>query len=314
MGLEELLSAPIRLRHVYVASAIADRGSVRDASELLYLTQPATSRTLRELEDALGVVLFDRTAKGMVATEAGRALAPHLQLIASEVGALLRHAAEIRSGEGGQVRVGTVLAGSGRLLPDAVMAVKKQDADVKVRIDEATPVALHDRLLRGELDLLVGRTLPIASLPGVEVEVLHDDSVNVVAGAGHPLADGSELRDLVDEQWVLPPAETSLRQQVDAAFVRDAGRAPTDVVECVAPVPTRRMLIHGPRLGVVPAGVFVDDIDGGQLMRLPIDIAGTSVPVGIITRAGGDLPPSAHKLMDALRAVSLELYGPAVEC
>lgn len=309
MRLEELLSAPLRLRQVYIAAAIAARGSIRDASEMLYLTQPATSRSLRELEEVLGVRLFDRTAKGMSLTAAGDALLPHLQLIASEVSALVRHAEEVRSGAGGNVRIGTILAGSARLLPDAVLDLKSHDPSIRVSIVDGTPLALHDQLLLGDLDLVVGRTLPIASYAGVAVEVLHSDSVAVVGGPDHGFADNVELVDLLDAPWVLPPAETSLRQQVDSAFVRAAGRTPDDVVECVPPVSTRRMLLRGNRLGVVPAGVFADELERGELVRLAVDVEGTAVPIGIITRQNGDLPPSAARLVDALRETSLRLFG-----
>lgn len=309
MRLEELLSTPVRLRHVYVAAAIAMSGSVRDASEQLYLTQPATSRSLRELEDALGVQLFERAAKGMTPTSAGEALLPHLRLIASEISALMRHAEEITTGTGGTVRVGTVLAGSARLLPDAVLDLKQADPTINVAIVDGTPNALHDQLLLGQLDVVVGRTLPIGTYPGVAVEVLHQDSVAVVARADHGYPATVTLPDLLDQPWVLPPAETSLRQQVDGAFLRAAGRTPGDVVECVPPVPTKRMLTKGHRLGVVPAGVFADELARGELVQLPVDVEGTAVPIGIITRAAGDLPPTAARLVSALRENSGRLFG-----
>jgi DNA-binding transcriptional LysR family regulator len=317
--LEELLTKPIRLRHLYIMVAIADRGSVRDASEQLFLTQPAASRSLRELEEALGLVLFARTARGMELTEAGEALLPHARQIVTELGLMLRHGAELRDGTGGEIRIGTVLAGSARLLPDAVLALKQTRPDLQVRIIEAPPMTLHEQLMAGTLDLVVGRIQPIASLPGVDVEALHDDSVRVVASVDHRLGGRagssavnqvSGLSCLVDEPWVLPPVETSLRNQVDAAFVRCTGRVPADVVECVAPMPTRRMVIEGRRLAVVPAAVFVDDLERGDLVSLPVDIPGTAVPIGIITRSGTSQPASVGALIPALRESSRVLSEP----
>jgi LysR family transcriptional regulator of gallate degradation len=153
----------------------------------------------------------------------------------------------------------------------------------------------------------------------VEVEVLHDDSVTVVAAAdllgdgvaGGPaggVAEAGDLAELVDASWVLPTGDTSLRQQIDEAFVRQAGRVPRDVVECVAPMPTRRMVLEGRRLAVVPAGVFADDFERGDLVSLNIDIPGTSIPIGIITRAGADQPASVAKLVAALRRGSKTLF------
>ena len=81
-----------------VAATIARRGSIREASAVLHLTQPAMSRSLAEVERILGVRLFDRGPKGMTVTAAGAPLITPMQLIASEVGSLLRHAEEIVGG------------------------------------------------------------------------------------------------------------------------------------------------------------------------------------------------------------------------
>ncbi|MEM9892475.1 MAG: LysR substrate-binding domain-containing protein [Actinomycetota bacterium] len=300
----------MRLRQLYVAAAIADTGSVRAASELLHLTQPATSRSLRELEEVLGLELFERRARGMALTEEGERLVPQLRLLVSEVGAMLRHVEELRSGERGEVRVGIVLAGSALLLPDAVLHMKETNHETNVRIVEATPIALHDQLLRGELDVVVGRTLPLSSMAGVQVEVLGHGEATVVAAAGHPAALGATLAELVDEPWVLPPIETSLRQQIEAAFAEEVGRSPADVVECVAPMPVRRLLLHGARIGVVPVGIFADDLDRGDLVPLPIAIDNTAAPVGIITRAGSSPPPSVANLIASLRQVAARPDAP----
>lgn len=285
-----------------VAATIAHRGSIREASAVLHVTQPAMSRSLSELERILGVRLFDRGPKGMTVTAAGAPLITHMQIVTSEVGSLLRHAEEIVGGGGGEVRVGTLLAGTADILPSAVFEVVQRFPDVRVAISEGTPDRLHEDLMSGQVDFVVGRVTPLASMPGVDVEPLYDDDVQVVCTPGHPRSGHrGSLAELADDTWILPPRDTSLRLQVEAAFIRACGRTPGNVTECVAAVPLRALVLRGRHLAVVPSGIFADDLERDALVSLPVSIEGTSVPVGIITRSGGQLPSSAHVLIGALR-------------
>ena len=285
-----------------VAATIAHRGSIREASAVLHVTQPAMSRSLSELERILGVRLFDRGPKGMTVTAAGAPLITHMQIVTSEVGSLLRHAEEIVGGGGGEVRVGTLLAGTADILPSAVFEVVQRFPDVRVAISEGTPDRLHEDLMSGQVDFVVGRVTPLASMPGVDVEPLYDDDVQVVCTPGHPRSGHrGSLAELADDTWILPPRDTSLRLQIEAAFIRACGRTPGNVTECVAAVPLRALVLRGRHLAVVPSGIFADDLERDALVSLPVSIEGTSVPVGIITRSGGQLPSSAHVLIGALR-------------
>lgn len=297
-----LLSRQIKLRHMVVASTIAHRGSIREASAVLYLTQPAMSRSLRELERILGVQLFERGPKGMTVTPAGAPLITHMQLVTSEVGSLLRHADEIVNGGRGEVRVGTLLAGTADILPSAVFEVSRRFPHVRLAISEATPDRLHEDLMSGQVDFVVGRVAPLASMPGVDVEPLYADEVHVVCTPGHRRSGHrGGLAELVDDAWILPPRDTSLRHQIEAAFIRGCGRSPSQVIECVAPVPLRALVLRGEHLAVVPSGIFVEEFERNALVVLQVDIEGTAVPVGIVTRSGGELPSSAHALIGALR-------------
>ena len=146
---------------------------------------------------------------------------------------MLRHADEIVNGGRGEVRVGTLLAGSADILPVAVFDVTRRFPELRVAIAEATPDRLYEDLMCGQVDLVVGRVMPLASMPGVKVEPLYDDDVQVVCTPSHARSGHrGGLAELVDDAWILPPRDTSLRQQVDASKPRSSMRSPT------APWPT----------------------------------------------------------------------------
>ncbi len=302
-----LLSRRIRLRHLIVATTIAHQGSVREAGEVLHLTQPAVSRSLAELEEILGVRMFDRGPRGMSLTDAGDALMPHMQVVVSEVGSLTRHAEEIMSGGRGRVRVGTLLAAAADVLPTALLALARDYPEIRVEVSEGTPDRLYESLMSGHVDLVVGRVMPLAAMPGVDSERLYDDDVRVVCTPDHPrAAHAGSLGDLVNDAWVLPPTDTSLRGQIDEDFIRDCGRTPVGVIECVAAMPLRSLVLGGELLAVVPSGLFTDELERGALVALPMPVGGTPVAVGIVRRAGAELTASAAALVQSLRAVVVE--------
>lgn len=306
MQAAELLASSLKLRQIIVVATIAQKGSIRETSAALHLTQPAISRTLAETEKTLGVRLFTRVPKGMTLTAEGQSLLAHMQIVVSEMASLLSNAKELVSGERGVVRVGTLLAGTADILPAALFEVTSSHPHIRVAVSEATPDRLHEDLMSGQIDLVVGRVSPIASLPGVEVEPLYEDEVHVVCSPNHFRANHQgSLAELIDEAWILPPQDTSLRQQIDAAFIRECRKTLGRVIECVAPVPLRALLARGQHLAVVPSGIFADDIERGALVSLNLNIEGTSVPVGIISRSGSELPKSALELVEALRRASL---------
>ena len=246
----------------------------------------------------------------MTVTADGAPLIRQMQLATSEVGSLLRHAEEIVKGGSGEVRVGTLLAGTADILPSAVFEVSQRHPSVRVAISEGTPHRLHEDLMSGQVDFVVGRVTPLASMPGVAVEALYDDEVRVVCTPSHRRSGHrGSLTELVDDAWILSPRDTSLRQQIEAAFIRGCGRIPGNVIECVAPVPLRALVLRGEHLAVVPAGIFADEFERDALVSLPVSIEGTSVPVGIITRSGSELPSSAHAVMGALRDAASSRSG-----
>jgi DNA-binding transcriptional LysR family regulator len=189
------------------------------------------------------------------------------------------------------------------VLPSALVALTRQFPEIQVEVSEGTPDRLYESLMFGHVDFVVGRVMPLASIPGVESERLYDDEVRVVCTPDHPRATHTgTLGELVDDAWVLPPSDTSLRGQIEEDFIRDCGRTPVSVIECVAALPLRSLVLRGELLAVVPSGIFTDELERGSLVALPMQVGGAPVAVGIVSRAGAEMTASAGALVDALRA------------
>ncbi|MEV8607949.1 LysR substrate-binding domain-containing protein [Amycolatopsis sp. NPDC051373] len=202
-----LLAGRLKIRHVLLIDAIARRGTLVAAADDLSVTQPATTRALRELEEVLGVSLYDRHSRGLSPTLFGEAFAAHAQAVVSQIRQAGTHVAQLRNADLGTVSIGVHLTGSNALVPRAVEALKTRHPRLTVQLNEAWPRRLLSELASGRLDLVVGRLAQPTDEHFIRVP-LHDEVVSLVVRTEHPLAgrDGIDLPELSD------PAETSLPQ------------------------------------------------------------------------------------------------------
>ena len=298
----------VSIRHLRLTVAVAEGGSMVRAAEAVGLTQPTVTKAVRDLERELGVDLFKRGNRGVTPTIYGEALVRH----AYRVLAQLVHAAEeiddLAHGAGGRVAVGTLLAGSAWLLPRAIARLRAERPRVVVDVAEGTHDRLQPMLLRGDIDMVVGRLSEFRHRAGVHQQPIYSEKIVILARPSHGLLRHGELSlaDLRDADWILPPQETTLRRQLETAFF-DAGLDPPNcAVQSVSLLTNRRLLLDSDLIGVWPRGVAADELAQGRLVALPVRVADILWPVGVSTRKHVRLSPAAQALLSMLRAVGGE--------
>lgn len=204
-----------RLRHFLT---IYEFGSIGQAAEKLLLTQPALSKSIRQLEDELGVRLFDRTAVGVEPTVFGNALAMHAKTIEQQVRQAEAAISSLRGKAKGAVSVGVGPSIVTGIMPAATMMLHRLQPEIELNVVQGLVDELIPALRRGELDVAVG-AWPLVSDPAFATEVLLRDRIEVVAREGHPLSGGpARMIDLLAHPWALPPATQRWRQMLDEAF------------------------------------------------------------------------------------------------
>lgn len=306
MDLRGLLATHLKLRHLVLVLAIAEQGSLVRAAEELYLTQPALSRALREAEHAVGTPLFERTARGMVPTPAGQACLEHARAIVGHLSTLQRRVAELTDPEVGLVRVGAHVTGANLLLPRAVARLTVERPRVEVRLREAPPETLIQELGSGDLDLLVGRVTGHPSTARLRLVPLYREDFRIVAAAGHPAhaLPNVSLQDLVQYRWVVPLANTPLRDELEQNF-RNAGLAPpAQQVEAAAPATLRTLVVEAGFLAIMPESMAVAE---PGLQMLGLHLTGLAQQVGLMLHPDRPLTPSALLLAEILRKVGDEI-------
>ncbi|MGH8306591.1 MAG: LysR substrate-binding domain-containing protein, partial [Steroidobacteraceae bacterium] len=296
-------------RHVELIAELYDRRSILKASRRLNLTQPTLTRALQDVESTLGLKLFGRTNRGLEPTVYGEIFARHAKIVLAQ----LRHAAEelesLRVGYSGKVTVGTLLAASASILPDAIAMLKKERPGVAISVVVGTYDILMPSLLVGDLDMVLGRLPEEGRSRALVYEEFYAEPICVVTRRGHPLSRKRRLalRELANEAWLLPLPQTALRRQIERAFVDAGAPLPRNIIESVSILTNRALLRKSDCIGVMPYHVALDDVKDGLLAILPVKLKSIESPVGVILRAPGDLPPAASALLDCLRLAGKQL-------
>lgn len=301
---DALLDGRLKLRHLVLLTAVIEHGGVVKAAEHLHLAQPAVTRAIRELESILGVELFERGPRGMTPTAFGEAFADHAEAVLLQLRRAERHVRELADGNEGTATVGTHLAGSNALLPRAIANVKAARPRATVVVREATPDRLLADLLSGEIDMTVGRLTPISD-PRIRQEPLYREPIRLVARTGHPAHAWQEpsLEDLLEYPWIVPVAQTALRQELEDALAARGLPMPQDRIECTSILTMRALLTDTDVIAALPLLIARDD---EQIALLPTPLEAEQT-VGVTTAAGGTMAPTAALLRDQLDEAGAEI-------
>jgi DNA-binding transcriptional LysR family regulator len=310
--LERWITRKFRLRHVELIAEVYDCRSILKASRRLNLSQPTVTKALQDIEGTLNVPLFKRSNRGLEPTPYGEIFARHAKIVLAQ----LRHAAEelenLRAGYSGKVTVGTLLAASASILPDAITLLKKERPGVAISVVVGTYDILVPSLMVGDLDMVLGRLPEQGRSRALIYEDFYTEPVCLVVRRGHPMLRRRRLslRDLVNEPWLLPLPETALRRQIERAFLDAGAPLPRNVIESISILTNRVLLRKSDSIGVMPYHVALDDVEHGLLSILPVKLKSIESPVGAILRAPAKLAPAASAFLECLRIAARAVPSP----
>lgn len=296
----------MKLIHLRDVIAVAECGSLRAAGRHLNIAQPAITRSIHEIEQELGVSLFERYARGVRPTAMGQAFLRRAKSIEND---LRRAAEEIEQMKGlstGQVSIAMSSASSLALMPSAVANFRKRYPDGLLKISEAMFQAVEPEVLDGQIDFYVGPIDPSISNTQLHVEKLFDIERVVAARKGHPLAGAKSLSELADARWVRP---TSSMRSTEADFVGmfpDLGLEPPKIVmHAHSTLITLITLANSDLLTILPTPCVEMQPTADALTALDLVERFPPVGVSIVRRHDMPLTPMAEHLCDMMRRTGL---------
>lgn len=293
------------LRELEYFLTIAERRSFTAAAAKLNITQPALTKSIRLLEDALGVQLFRRLPRGVELTPYGASLARHARAVRVQVKDAISDIQSLKSGISGRITIGAGPAWLRRLLPVAVSALVHERPLVRVRIVGGFDEAVLQNLRLGEIDAALVEVPSSEESADLDVCPLTSDKLVVACRKDHPLAQREEVRisDLLTALWALPPQATRSRRRLDSLFISRELPPPDAVVETESGAFLLSLLKESDALTYTTRRTL-EQPDASDLVEIGIPELAAERIAGFITRKGQTMSPPLAVLFAGLRALA----------
>ncbi|MBN3761685.1 LysR family transcriptional regulator [Burkholderia sp. Ac-20365] len=281
--------------------AVVELGSFRKAAESVNISQPALSRRIDKLEEALGVRLFDRTTRSVTLTTIGRVFAPSAEQLLDDLDVALLGIRDVSSSRLGHVTIACVPSVAYYFLPNVVASYHRRFPRIRVKLLDTSANEVLGAVISGEADF--GVSFLGSQESEVEFKVLLQERFVVACRRDHPLARKKRVtwNELYEHEYVSVDKTSGNRMLLDQALSAVSVRAPS-VVE------TRHVTTM---LGLIEAGLGVAAVPSMAMPGREHHVL-TSVPlvdpvvkrrVGIVTRRGRSLTPAAQQFYDMIMAM-----------
>ncbi|GGE72594.1 DNA-binding transcriptional LysR family regulator [Paenalcaligenes hominis] len=295
----------LRLRHLDIILHLAQTGNISHTAQALNMTQPGISRWLKEIEEDIGLVLFERHARGLRPTENGAVLVQHARRIVANLN-LTRDDLLARQKEGsGLVNVGSTGAATVETVPMAILELLTTYPKTRVSILEGTMDQLIKKLYAEELDIVVGRSAPELVNDDIDYETLYMEPLQFIARPQHPLAQKTTIQwqDVAQYRWVIWPKNTPIRQDIERALVADKQFLPHDYLESNSTLMNITLLNNSDYISVASARTAkrLHHLNAISILNLPLSGFGS---VSMFWRIDATSRLAVTQTIQALRNVS----------
>jgi DNA-binding transcriptional LysR family regulator len=193
-----------RLEHFLV---VAQERSFVKAAQRLHLSPPALTRSIQTLEEALDLLLIDRSHDGLTLTDAGEHLLQSSTRVLAEAQNLKREAELLRGVQSGHVSFGVGVFPAATFLSEVLMRQARECPGLNVEVDISSWKKLSVRLERHELDFAVALTMSLPPSPEFEILTLPDQQFGFFVRTGHPMLScpGSEQQQQLHKHKLIAP-------------------------------------------------------------------------------------------------------------
>jgi len=279
----------VQLAQLEAFTAVARTGTISQAAVELFVTQPAVTARIQNLERDLDTALFVRGRHGARLTDAGRAFLPFARRALDAVadGRLLL--AEVERGATGQLAIGAAPAVSTYVLPAVLERFRAQYPGVQLIVRTGHSEEILEMVLREQVQIGLVRDV---SHPDIEATPLYDDELILVTPPRHPFASRYEVRveELVDAELVMFDRNSSYHELTSALF-RSFGVVPRAQMELDNIDAAKKMVQQGLGVTLLPRIAVADELAAGLLGTARIaDIQPLTRSVVSIRRSDAGLP------------------------
>lgn len=284
--------------------AVAERGSMRAAARQLDLPQPTMTRSIHELEKDLGVVLFERRAKGVMLTPMGEVFLRRAKALRSEMRRAQDELDQLRGETHGHIRMCLSTVAHMALLPNVLGPFSQRFPHVTLEIIDAVLPRVDKELKDGTLDLYIGPTY--GRLSGdLSAEKLFDNQRVVLCRKGHPLANATSLAELEGARWITTSIAHEAEDELSPIFQRHGLPAPTLVMQAHSALTFYLTIANSDLLSMLPVQWIQVQPFRDTLQHISVVEQLYAPAICIVQRTGLPLTPAAEYFCDMVRRASL---------
>lgn len=284
-------------------ATFARAGSFAAAASRLGLSIPTVHRSARAFEGLAGIPLFEQGSRGVSLNRLGAEVAMRASLALREIHLIRQDLDESRGLIQGMLTIASLPLLRSYVLPLVLTRLSERHPAAEFSVVEGSYESLLHALRMGEVDVLLGALWNPAPASDVREETLFDDTLSIVARAGHPLVErpSLSLADLDGSSWIVPKLGTPTRDIFEVMLEEGMTLgAPLIETSCFAAL--RGLLLESDRLAIISRRQVVYEERAGLLSALPVPIAGASRPVGLTVRVDWMPTQLARDFVETMRA------------
>lgn len=214
---------PFTLDQLRILKAIAAEGSFKRAADSLYVSQPAVSLQVQNLEKQLDVPLFDRGGRRAQMTEAGHLLLTYGEKVLSLCQETCRAIEDLQNLQGGTLIIGASQTTGTYLLPRMIGMFRQRYPDVSVQLQVHSTRRTSWSVANGQVDLaIIGGEVPAELQDVLTIQAYAEDELALILPVFHPLAKAETIQkeDLYKLQFIALDSQSTIRKVIDQVLTR----------------------------------------------------------------------------------------------
>ncbi len=282
---------------------VAKSGSLTKAAEELYISQPAVSRSIKQLEMQLGVTLFTRTHRGMVlSAQGGKVIFSEVERALTLLGEAEKRIAEMKTSATGKLRIGASDTIFEYFLADKIVDFHEKFPAVKIDlVADFTPDTI-EKLKQDKLDVAFVN-LPITPQPELK---LHGNCMRLndifIAGEKFAPLAGNKLSfaELKKQPLIMMEKNTVARRSLDN-FLGSLGVELQPSIEVGSWDLMKRLVLRGMGIGVIPREYVTPALEDKTLFEITTDVALPVRSVGMLLKKNAPISYALHCFIEGLQ-------------
>lgn len=259
----------MNLNHLTIFHAVAEERNITRGAERLFISQPAVSKQLAELERHLGTRLFDRLPQGVRLTEAGALLYAHSRRLFAIEAEAERALAELQGLQRGRLAIGASTTIGVYLLPEILARFHLKHPGIEIALEIANTEGIQRHLLEGTLDL--GLTEGFVASEEMVIEVFMEDELVAITAPGHPILKEPSvtIKRLCEEPFVLREPGSGTRAVVERTLT-EKGLNVHPIMSLGSTEAIKRAVAGGAGVAIVSRLSILVEQEIGRLVVVPV--------------------------------------------